>query len=149
MNKKIKINGNKHILHNKIKAKLGLTDKKNQNVFYLEGGTFVIPNVEYDDFQQIMKDVESSCKKTMKRKLFNNKLFESNFLMNFEICSNRMKKGKSSYLSFQYHFKQKNNNNDSIVTLKQNNEEFFTELLSDIECNITNYNMNISKTRKN
>lgn len=149
MKTKFKINGDKNIKHEKIKAKLGLTDKKNHSVFYLEGGTFLTPKSDFEDFNQIMSIIESSCKRLIKSKLFNDNYLDNNFLMNFEVCSDRMKKNKNTYLSFQYHFKQKNNLNNSILLIKKENEQFFNSLLYDIESELLKYDINISKYRKN
>jgi hypothetical protein len=149
MDTKIKINGDKTIKHNYIKAKLGLTSKKNHSVFYIEGGTFVTPTVDLEDFTEVMNTVESMCKRSLKKKLFNNSFLEPNFLMNFEICSERMNLNKNSYLSFQYHFKQKNNSNLSIMKIKQENESFFSELLNDLENNLKQYKMTLSQKRHN
>lgn len=144
---KIKINGDKVIRHERIKAKLGLTDKKNHSVFYLEGGTFVKPECDFENFENIMDVVKTSCKKTIKRKLFKNPFLDSVFLMNFEVCSERMKKGKSSYLSFQYHFRQKNSENKSILTVKNENEHFFLDLLDDLEYNLNQFNIDLNQKR--
>jgi hypothetical protein len=144
----LKINGNKTINHGKIKAKLGLTDKKNHNIFYMEGGAFITPNVELYDFVDVMTDVETMCKRSIKKKIFNNNFLEPNFLMNFEVCSDRMKKNKNSYLSFQYHFKQKDGLNLSILDIKKNHEDFFQDLLIDMENEISKYDISISKQRK-
>lgn len=146
---KIKINGDKIITHDKIKAKLGLTDKHNHSVFYLEGGTFITPTIEFNDFNEIMSSIESTCKRSLKNKLLTSDTFSTNFLMNFEVCSDRMKQGKNTYLSFQYHFKQKNNQNTGIITLKKNYEPFFIELLNDIEQQLNDYKIIPSKIRKN
>lgn len=148
MVEKIKINGDKTIIHNKINAKLGLTDKHNHSVFYLEGGTFITPTISLGDFNEVMSDIESTCKRSIKNKLLNGNTFSTNFLMTFDVCSDRMQKGKNTYLSFQYHFKQKNNQNLSILTIKQMFEPFFLELLNDIECQLTDYKITASKTRK-
>lgn len=148
MNVKFRINGNKNIEHDKIKAKLGLTDKLNHTTFYLEGGTFLTPQDEFEDFEEIMSMVKSSCKRSMKDKLLNNSSLDTNFLMNFEVCSDRMKKGKNTYLSFQYHFKQKNNINKSVLKVKDENILFFTNLLNDIEKELYSYNIKLSKKRE-
>ena len=147
MNVKFRINGNKNIEHDKIKAKLGLTNKLNHTTFYLEGGTFLTPQDEFEDFEEIMSMVKSSCKRSMKDKLLNNSNLDTNFLMNFEVCSDRMKKGKNTYLSFQYHFKQKNNINKSVLKVKDENILFFTNLLNDIEKELYSYNIKLSKKR--
>ena len=148
MDIKFRINGNKNIEHDKIKAKLGLTNKLNHTTFYLEGGTFLTPQDEFEDFEEIMSMVKSSCKRSMKDKLLNNSNLDTNFLMNFEVCSDRMKKGKNTYLSFQYHFKQKNNINKSVLKVKDENILFFTNLLNDIEKELYSYNIKLSKKRE-
>ena len=148
MNTKIKINGNKTINHNNIKAKLGITDKSNHSVFYMEGGAFITPRIELDNFIDTMEYIEKTCRKQIQTKLRNNSFLDNTFLMNFEICSDRMKKDKNSYLSFQYHFKQKDDNNDSIVTIKKNNEDFFIDLLDELEGILNEFQMNVRKKRK-
>lgn len=145
---KKRLSSNKNIKHEKIKAKLGLTDRKNHNVFYLEGGVFITPNSEFDDFTQVMDDIRSLCKQSIRRKIFNNNILEPVFLMNFEICSDRMKVNKNSYLSFQYHFKQKNNETKNVLNLKRENEKFFIDILNDIENQIMSYDMTLSKKPK-
>lgn len=147
MNSKLRINGNKTINHNTIKAKLGITNKKDQRVFFLEGGAFIIPNDDIDDFSEVMNNVENVCRRSIKSKLLAHTAITTDFLMNFEVCADRMKKNKRSYLSFQYHFKQKPNLNVSVLTIKESNEDFFISLLNDIEEELTSYNISVSKTR--
>ena len=147
MNLKLRVNGDKNIKHKNIKARVGITDKKNQRVFFLEGGAFITPDEECENFTEVMSDIESSCRRSIKNKLFGHSALTTDFLMNFEVCSDRMKKDKKTYLSFQYHFKQKNDHTISIVTLKEDNEEFFISLLDDIENELLQYNMKASKTR--
>ena len=67
--------------------------------------------------------------------------------MNMEVCSDRMKVGKKSYLYFQYHFKQRHNNNESLVSLKSRNNDFFTSLLDDISESLKSYNIILSKKK--
>ena len=98
MKYKLRINGDKNIKHKNIKARLGLTDKTNHSVFYMEGGAFIIPEDEYDDFTEIMNKIESNCKNFLKKSLFNNSILSPNFLMNFEVCSDRMNKNKKTSL---------------------------------------------------
>lgn len=142
-----KVNGNKKINHNNIKAKIGLTDKKIHTTFYLEGGGFITPTTDFEDFSVIMDNVQSFCKKNTKNKLNGNNLLDNCFLLNFEVCSDRMKKNKKTYLSFQYHFKQKNNTNISVLDVKKENENFFISLLNDLEKELNEFEIKISKNR--
>lgn len=145
---KIKINGNKNIDHSVIKSKLGITDKKNQSVFYFEGSSFITPTQECENFNEIINEVESSCRKSLKKKLLTHPDLSTDFLMNMEVCSDRMKVGKKTYLYFQYHFKQRMNKNESVMTLKSRNIDFFTGLLDDISDSLSAYNITLSKTKK-
>ena len=144
---KMRINGNKNIAHKDIKARVGLTDRGNHSVFFFEGSSFITPTEDCSDFGEIIADVESSCRKSLKKKLLSHPDLSTDFLMNMEVCSDRMKVGKKTYLYFQYHFKQRFNNNESIISLKERNNTFFTELLDDISNNITNYGIKMSKTK--
>ena len=147
MNLKFKVNGDKTIKHDKIKSILGLVDKNNHSVFYLEGGTFIIPLVENENFEEVMDFIKKTCKANIKKKLEITPFLEKSFLMNFEICSDRMKKNKSSYLSFQFHFKQKKGNEIGILEIKNNYEYFFTQILNDIENQLNSFNINLSKIK--
>lgn len=149
MSVKFKINGNKNIEHDKINAKIGLTDKKIHTSFYLECGAFIKPEIEYENFDEVINDISKSCKRSLKKSLLYNNNFERNFLMTFDVCSDRMKKNKNTYLSLQYHFKQKDNKNDSVIDVKNNNIEFFTDLLNNIETEMNRYNIKISKNKIN
>lgn len=147
MSVKFKVNGNKTIEHDNIKAKIGLTDKKVHTSFYIEGGAFIKPEIEYDNFEEVIDIINKSCKRSLKKKLLYNKNLDTNFLMTFDVCSDRMKKDKNTYLSFQYHLKQKSNKNDSIIEVKNKNIEFFTDLLNDVEKEMNEYNIKISKNK--
>lgn len=149
MSIKFKVNGDKTIKHNKIKAVLGLTNRKDHSTFYLEGGTFITPELENENFEEVMDYIKTSCKKDIKNKLNNISFLDKSFLMNFEVCSDRMKKDKNSYLSFQYHFKQKKGIEKGILNIKEENENFFIELLNDIENYLNSFNINLSKKRNN
>ena len=146
MRDKIRINGNKNINHNDIKAKVGLTSKENQNVFYFEGSSFITPT-ENCDFNTIMSQLEQVCRKSLKKKLLVHPDLSTDFLMNMEICSDRMKVGKKTYLYFQYHFKQRHNNNESLVLLKKRNNDFFVGLLDDITDYLNSYDITLSKKK--
>ena len=147
MSVEFRINGDKVIKHEKIKAKLGFTDKKNHNTFYIEGSGFITPNEDIDDFDEIMGSIKNSCKQSLKKRLISNKTIDRNFLMNFEVCSDRMKKNKKTFLSFQYHFIQKDRKNKSILDVKKCENNFFIDILNDVENELKNHNISIDKKK--
>lgn len=147
MSVEFKINGDKVINHKKIKAKIGFTDKKNHNTFYIEGSGFITPNEDIDDFDEIMGLIKNYCKQSLKKRLLTNKTIDRNFLMNFEVCSDRMKKNKKSFLSFQYHFMQKDRKNRSILDVKKYENDFFIDILNDVENELKKYNIDINKKK--
>lgn len=129
----LKVNGDRNITHNQIKAKIGFTNKQNHNVFYIEGGIFIKPINTNDNFIDLMNQIENRCRKYIKNTLRNSTFLTNDFLMKFDVCSQRMQQNKKSYLSFQYHFKQQNNENKSIIHLKEEKEDFFNNILKNIE----------------
>lgn len=141
----LRINGNKKIAHNNIRAKVGITDKKNQSVFYLEGCSFIMPTEDIDDFNETIQEVEKTCRKSLKKRLINHPDLNPEFLLNFEVCSDRMKIGKKSFLNFQCHFKQYNN--ESLVFLKERNEDFFVNILDDVNNCLNSYGIVLSKKK--
>lgn len=147
MSNEFRINGDKEIKHEKIKAKLGFTDKNNHNTFYIEGSGFITPNEDIYDFDEIMTNIKNSCKQSLKKKLLTNSTIDRNFLMNFEVCSDRMKKNKKTFLSFQYHFIQKDRKNRSVLDIKKCENIFFIEILNDIENELKKYNIIIDKKK--
>lgn len=147
MSVEFKINGDKVINHKNIKAKIGFTDKKNHNTFYIEGSGFITPNEDIDDFDEIMGLIKNYCKQSLKKRLLTNKTIDRNFLMNFEVCSDRMKKNKKSFLSFQYHFMQKDRKNRSILDVKKYENDFFIDILNDVENELKKYNIDINKKK--
>jgi hypothetical protein len=145
---KLKNNGDKTIKHKNITSKLGVTDKNNHNVFYLECSSFITPNENFDDFTDIMSSIKKKCKQNLKENLLNNELLSRDFLINFDICSERMKENKSTYISIQYYFKQKNNLNKSILTIKKQHEDFFISILNKLESELLLNNITMSKKKK-
>lgn len=144
---KIKLNGDKTINHANIKCKLGSANKYDHSVFYIEGSSFLVPGSDLENFNDVMKKVENSCRHTIKRRLIESSVLDTNFLMNFEICSDRMRVGKNSYLSFQYHFKQYAEPK-SLLKIKDDNEDFFIALLNDLEDNLKKFNITMHKSKK-
>ena len=147
MSTSFRVNGNKKVNHETIKGKVGVTDKHNHNVFYLEGSTFLLPNENIEDFNDALNKVETRCKKMVKELLLNHSALTSDFLMNFEVCSDRMKKGKNTYLSFQYHMKQKGGANKSIINLKEENENLFETILERMNVILNEYGIMTSKQK--
>jgi hypothetical protein len=58
-----------------------------------------------------------------------------------------MQKDKNSFLSFQYHFKQKGGANKSILDVKTENETFFIGLLNDLTDCLKAYNITASQKK--
>jgi hypothetical protein len=146
MNKN-KTNGDKTITHNKINGKLGLINKDNHNIFYLECGAFIIPTKDCVDFNNTMKQIQNNCKRFLKMQLKDNQLIDENFIMNFEICSDRMMVNKQTYFSCQYHFKQKYGQNLGILNIKNDFEPFFQSILDNIEHELSQVNISINKKK--
>lgn len=143
---KLRTNGDKTIEHPTIKAKLGVTNKKNHSTFYFEGSTFVKPHEE-TDYEELFEGLKRKCRKSLKDKLLIHPNISQDFLLNMEMCTERMQKDKNTFLSFQYHFKQKAETSKSILDVKNENESFFTELLNVITDYLSENNITTSKKK--
>jgi hypothetical protein len=146
MTSKLRTNGDKTIPHNEIKAKVGITDKKNHTAFYLEGCTFIKP-LEEQDYEEVYETLKKECRRHLKAKLTDHATISHDFIMNIELCVDRMQKDKNSFLSFQYHFKQKGGANKSILDVKTENETFFIGLLNDLTDCLKAYNITASQKK--
>ena len=76
METRIKVNGDKNITHKTIKGKLGLTNKKNHTTFYLEGGTFLTPEYDVENFADVMTAIQNRCKHYIKNRFLKQETFE-------------------------------------------------------------------------
>ena len=98
------------------KIKIGTVDKKNPKTVYYECGTFIEPKENKETYKEDVEFFEKRLKEIAKKLTHSinpdsssDKLFDKNYIVNFEIAEDRIAVNKKSYLSFQIFLKQINN----------------------------------------
>jgi hypothetical protein len=146
---KMRLNSEKTIKNPNFSLKIGTIDRLNPKAIYLEGKTFVCPQYDDEDYSRIMNGIRSGFKRDISNALsFDKTPFSSVFILDFDIASSRMKKGKKSFLSFQITMRQKDFDNLlSLKEIKEKSEDMFTSLLCQLEDRIVSNSFAVSKTK--
>ena len=133
------------------KLKIGTIDKKRPTTFYVEGGTFITPVEEEDDFLTY-KEKMAVVYKAMARGIEEMRLtgkkknLERSFIANIDVADERMKVGKKTYFTFQYYLHQ----NGEIVPFTEitaDGDEYTKKVLERIEYSLKENGFALSKTK--
>lgn len=113
---KKRINSEKNIEDSNFKLKIGTTNKKSPKTVYIEGGCFIMPNEDKENYTEELEEIKirfnELAKKVAKNAMCNEgKIFDGKTITSFEIAEDRVMPKKKSYMSFQVHFKQKGERN--------------------------------------
>ena len=82
-----------------IKLKIGTVDKKNPEVIYLEGGFYVKPIIEKDDYKNDMELIKNTFNDLIKDYVKNNNNFKNNFMFFTDVADDWLKFDKKSFFS--------------------------------------------------
>lgn len=98
-------------------VKIGSTDRNYQRVIFFEGTTYISPEYDTEDYyERDMKEIEKFSRKKILETIKKTKLFQDDFISNFDISVSRMKRDKFSCLQFEYYLIQPKGEN--ILTVK-------------------------------
>lgn len=117
-----KINSQVNFSYDQLKCAIGTVDKKNPSTFYLELLLNIMPEEKKDSYENdvfmVKKELYNNID-TMINKINNsgnNVSLDKNYILNFEIATDRIMPKKRSYLTCQIYLKQRNNNSfNSII----------------------------------
>ena len=144
----IRTNSEKNIEHDFFKLKIGTTNKIKPEIIYFEGKTFIKPNEEMDNYNSGIVDIKRKFQQTIKNTLSETKLFNNNYILDFQVAKNGISPNKKSYLSFQLLFKQKNGN--SLMKLneaKKATGTIMSDVLNELTNEIERHNFSVTKTK--
>ena len=119
------------------KVKIGTTNRLNPNTIYIDLGGYIIPQEDKTSYDENVLGLDKMLNKSIKKQLTNNKYFDKKYICVTETAQDRMKKGKSSYISLQCHLKQSGNLNTSDII--EITKQFTIELSSNFT-DIIEYN---------
>ena len=89
----------------KIRAKIGTTNRNEPKVVYVHGRAWVTP-LQDDDYSKIIDRISKSFKHDVKRMIVEDYLFNTKYILDFNLSTTAMSIGKKSFLSFDLFLKQ-------------------------------------------
>lgn len=108
------------------KTKYGSTNHKKPEVIYIVGNTYISPSFESNDYISDINDLKNTYKNIITEliKKYNSD-FHKECICGIDVCDNRIKKGKKTFLTFELYLKQKNCKqlneiNDTIKSISEN-----------------------------
>ena len=93
------------------KVKIGTTNRLKPNTIYIDLGGYIIPNDDKSNYDEDVYQLDKMLNKNIKKQLLYNEFFDKKYICVVETAQDRMKIGKSSYISLQCHLKQSGNLN--------------------------------------
>lgn len=96
-------------IDSKFKTKYGSTNHKKPEVIYIVGNTYISPSFDSNDYVSDINDLKNTYNNIINKliKKYNTD-FHKECICGIDICDNRIKKGKKTFLTFELYLKQKN-----------------------------------------
>lgn len=139
LNKEFKLN-----ISDNISLKYGTVNKDNPQVIYLSGKCWVSPLFEGDYFN-VVDLIKKEFKHDISSFVFNDSVFNSHFILDFDFDNDNLQYGKKKFISFNIFFKQSNE-----IQIKVNNPVFktkFDELINDFLNLFISNEFSVSKSK--
>lgn len=90
------------------KTKYGSTNHKKPEVIYIVGNTYISPSFESNDYVSEVNELKTSYNKLVSELISEySSIFDKNCIFDIDVCDNRIKNGKKTFLTFELYLKQK------------------------------------------
>ena len=89
----------------KIRTKIGTTNRNEPKVVYVHGRAWVTPMQE-DDYEKVIDRISKNFKYGVKKMIVEDYLFSTKYILDFNLSTTAMGVGKKSFLSFDLFLKQ-------------------------------------------
>lgn len=136
---------------NHIKLKIGTIDKKYPDVIYLEGGFYIKPIVQKEDYKDDIKKIKDTFDDLVKNSVSNDNNFKNEYMFFVDVADEWIKTDKKSFLSFQLYLKPSiellntEGNFNNVVNYLQKNSKYDTSKIEEL---FDTYGYKIYKTKK-
>jgi hypothetical protein len=140
-------NSEKKIDHNSFKLKIGTTNRNNPIVVYIEGRTYISPNIEKETYDRDIYDMKRSLKTSISNNIKENNLFDGSFILDFQVAQNGVSKNKKSFLSFQFLLKQEKDRVLKLKDVKKEALETINKIVGSLENSILEHDFSIYKNK--
>lgn len=141
-------NSEKKIDHEKFKLKIGTTNRKNPIVVYIEGRTFISPNVDKETYNKDIYDMKRSLKASISDNIKKTSLFDDSFILDFQVAQNGVAKNKKTFLYFQFLLRQQKEHILKMKDIKNAAQETITDIVKSLEDTIYEHDFSIYKNKK-
>jgi hypothetical protein len=128
---------------NGFKVKVGTTNRLSPNTVYIDLGGYLIPQEEKNSYEEDINTFDKTFKRLLKKKIGVGDIFDNKYICVIETAHERMKKGKTSYVSLQCHLKQNGNLNTEDVIYET--EKLSNTIIKDFIETANEYGFSIKK----
>ena len=137
--------------NNDMKLKIGTIDKKCPDVIYLEGGFYIKPKKEKEDYKNDIKKIKDTFDDLIKSTVDKDENFKNEYMVFIDVADEWIKTDKKSFLSFQLYLKpsvrilnEEGTFNNVVNYLKQNTT-YDTKIVKEL---FNQYGYDIFKSKK-
>lgn len=148
MEKKQRPSTEKKINNEKFRLKLGTINKKNPEVIYLEGKTFVTPLNVDDNYTALLHKTKREFNFAINETLKSCNLFERKFILDFQIANNGVMMNKKSFLTFQLLLRQNRLSVKQFKDIKNKSNSIIESLTKTLITLLEQNNFIVSKSKK-
>lgn len=143
-----RLHNEKKIENKNFRLKIGTTNKVNPLVVYIEGRTFISPSTEKEDYSKDISEIKRSLSQSISQNIRQTSRFDNRYIMDFQVASSGVTKGKKSFLSFQFLLRQNKDKVLNIRELKEQEISTINNIVDALEQSIITHNFSLSKTKK-
>lgn len=138
-----RLNSENRFIVNGFKAKVGTTNRLSPTTVYIDLGGYITPQEEKENYEESVALIDKNFKKSLKNKITSKNVFDKKYICVIETAHERMRKGKNSYISLQFHLKQALDLNvDNIIKETTN---LTNEIIEDFSTIVDNYGFSVKK----
>ena len=147
-NKQRRLTTEKTVNNSDFRLKIGTVNKSNPQVIYVEGRTFISPLEEEDSYTYYIQSIRKNFSGIISKELSKTKLFEDKFILDFQVANSGIRKGKKSFLSFQFLLRQPHNEIKQFKEIKTLSTEIMDNIVNSLKSIIIDNGFALSKTKK-
>lgn len=129
-----------------IEVKYGSVDREKPLVVYVEGKSWICPNFN-GNFEGEIDCVMSNFKKKLRSIIKNDKVFENNFVFDFDVKTASLRENKKSFMTFGFFLKQPNDGFRLLKDLKTHIMATYRDIINDLAVDLNNHTFSLSKTK--
>ncbi len=144
----VRLNSEKRIENEDFKLKIGTTNKVNPLVIYVEGKAFISPVEEKDGYSRDISEIKHYFKRSISSNLAGSNIFDTKYILDFQVASSGISVNKKSFLSFQFLLRQKGEKVMKLTDVKTASEGMISNIVESLKETITEHNFELSKTKK-